>query len=239
MFLQWGWCKEQFIVKNIILKQEHIQYDQMTPEIFSQNAQGREERAYNCEPQDAFKDSNGQDKKKLPSMQITSTRQYQKQQTYTVTQQYSVTTTAAMNLSGGALTLGLLSFGGSISVQGNETTVHATADTNTQMWSGGVTYNGEIAPLSMVKARITDYPTKFTIPFTVEATVDADIWAGDHHPRSQLLSKIITSPEQRLVTFKGEIVVNDFSVAQILPEPIQFSSVADCLDGAKRALNVQ
>jgi hypothetical protein len=211
-------CKEQFIINKIILNQEHIQYGQIADAKLPHEEKGRHQMAYNCDPDSAF---GPPPLKRLPTMQISATRQTQKQQGYTATSQYSVTNTVSMQLSGGALTVGLLSFGGTIQLQGSIAKIYADARTNTDAWSGGTTFTADIAPQSMMIAHITDIPTTFTIPFTVDAIVDAEIWAGAHNPEQQLLSTFIPSPEKRRITFKGEIVVNDFTVSKIVPDTIK------------------
>jgi len=61
----------------------------------------------------------------------------------------------------------------------------------------------------------------------------------DHHPRSKLLSKIITSPDSAWLRSKVKIVVNDFSVAQYCLNRYSFlvsRTVGRRKKGAKRAI---
>jgi hypothetical protein len=137
----------------------------------------------------------------------TEGEQFARTVTTTVTDQYSLASGGALGFSGG---IGFATLNGSITITGTKTTIdaRAVAVTDTQTQQGAATI--KLPRMTHSKLVTQAYPIRETIPFSLNAVVDADLRPND---AARLLSELFSEKERSFV-IRGTVVGTKASKAK-------------------------
>jgi hypothetical protein len=231
VFRESGFCKEEFIVSNVKMQkpdeqQDNMQFREKGEEQPPSNPRPFKAVRYNCEPKGSDPNDKGNE------FSISGKKTYSVQVSRTITQQYSLLTGGSLQVSGGIPNIASLT--GQVTIQGTTTTIDATQKQTTETDEVGTNDKLFVKPLTRLEVDATFTKTKFTVPYTVNFVLDADIWASDHdgrdenHPKWSKLSQAFSSPAQRSFVMNGKAEVTEEDRSDLFPDSTPFATVDQC-----------
>jgi hypothetical protein len=144
------------------------------------------------------------------SLAIAISVQIAHQVQWTLTDQFALAVGGTVGIQGGVPLFATLS--ASLTVTGTDTKIVAVADQLTQTDTRGSTGTEEVAARTIETGIFTVWPIEFTIPFTVDAAVDADVSPNDKGWKR--LSDIFPA-DKRTFTVHGVTKVTEASKGEL------------------------
>jgi hypothetical protein len=153
------------------------------------------------------------------SITVTISKQVQHTVTGTVTKQLALTEGASLEVSGGFGPFASVKAG--LSISHTATTINATANANADVDTRTGMGSVSVPAMSKTEAQFSVWPVIYTLPFTLQATVDGDLSPNDKGWRR--LSDVLGA-DKRTLQVAGSVTVTEASDGVLKFVPVTIAS---------------